>query len=307
MSWLSSLVGDITGTNGIKDAARTQRDVAEDNNAATLEMYYDNAGRQQPFIEAGYGAMNEQNALLGLAQVATPGPGEPGGAPGSTAPNPYFDRYPGVAREYANNSDISDRWTPNEFSDIHYRDFGRAEGRTAPGDFTGTAPGSAPTAPSVVGVGGGAFQQTGSNALAQIDPTVQRDTSQDGAYDRFLEGGFNRSMTDVTGNDLAQISGAFGAAGSSVSGSAQGAMMDRLARNRNTAFGQYYNALAGISGSGQVAVRDTNAAGQAATNSMNQNNQNAANATSSYQIARGEGVRNLIGAGVGVASDRGWF
>ena len=117
-------------------------------------------------------------------------------------------------------------------------------------------------------------------------------------------------MTDFTANDLEQLKGNYAAAGSSLSGSAIGAMGDRLARNRYNAFSDYNNALAGLSSQGaqlssnlgaqQVGIaqqtgQNTMAAGAARASSY----MNTANAFNSGL----QNTTNVLAYGAG----QGWF
>jgi hypothetical protein len=90
---------------------------------------------------------------------------------------------------------------------------------------------------------------------------------QNQAYDRFMGSGYNKAATEISQSDFDTIQGGMGAAGKLFSGSAAGAMSDRLAGNRYGAYFDYQNALAGLSGAGQNATSAVGAAGQNYANS----------------------------------------
>lgn len=294
-----------------------------------LQMFNESNRLQEPFRQGGMAALNQRNALLGLPQVSDQGNGgggyglpitQPATQPVSGVPErysqplpqgfnaqAYLDANPDLVRAMSMNPAWS-RMSPEQFATMHYNANGQYENRPGTPGFTG--PGQATPQggqPSVVGVGGGAFQQGGTpgNALAVAGQPTPANTiaqGQNDAYDVFLNSGQARSMLETTNNDFNQMVGAFGAGGTSLSGSAIGALNDRNRRNTNTALQQYDNALAGISNTGQAtATNQANSAINTGNNLADQENYQGRVRGTSYG-----NQQNLFGTALQSAAGMGW-
>jgi hypothetical protein len=235
------------------------------------------------------GALQQQQALLGFGgPTAAGGGGYGGGQAGGQDWDAYLQANPDVRAAamqalqtpHMRNQGIT---TPQQFAEYHYNTHGRTEGRQLP------------TIPGPVGADG--------------QPMTQAETT-DNAYNAFLGSGFNRAMTDFTNNDLDMIRGSMGAGGSSLSGSAVGAMGDRLARNRYNAFGDYYNATSGLSGTGAQLSTAQGQQGMQVAGQIGANNMNAANARGSSYMntanAFNSGLQNTTNT-LAYGYGNGWF
>ena len=277
MGWLTAL-GGIAGSliNSVLDNER--EDHATDSIVEASDraqgMLTDAEARANSYLEpyraSGGAALNQRNALLGLPQAqVTAAPATPTAQPAATNPatgqpysgpnwSDYVARYPDIQQYWNDNPSVRNTFpTIEALAEHHYNSFGQQEGRTVNnyGPPAGSTPAATPagTVPATVGVGGGAAQPTtgGTNPLAEIAPAADPiAAAQDSAYDTFLNSGHARSMLETTDADFDRLVAAFGAGGSSLSGSAIGALNDRNRRNTNTAFTQYDNALAGLSNMG---------------------------------------------------------
>lgn len=322
MGWLAAL-GSIGGSllNGVlgnesADRAADAQVAASDRAQETQRYMFDESVRlSEPFRQAGMGALNQRNALLGLPQVSD---GMGGGA-GSGAINPATGRPyqgPNWSQYVAQNPDVLAYWNNNPsvrntfptieaLAQHHYNSFGQGEGRELP--QYGAGGGGAGGTPSTVGIGGGAAQPTvgGGDQLAVMGGAGQADpvrSAQDAAYDTFLNSGQARSMLETTNSDFDRMIGAFGAGGTAMSGATLGALNDRNRRNTNVAFNQYDNALAGISNTGQATAT------QQGQNALTTGN-NLANAESFQGAVRGSsyaGRTNPLSSILGGAAGADW-
>ena len=358
--WLQALAAVagavLPGILGNEDEDRAaDAEVEASDRAQELNRYFfdESNRRTEPFRQAGLGALNQRNALLGLPQVsdevqtntgaaaaAAPTPAGPEGtvkpATGANYTGPNFGQY------FADNNDLQQYWndnqsqlaatfgTPERMAEHHYYTFGQGEGRPLPeyggpeaaaipagsGDASAAVPGTVGAAvPGTVSVGGGAAQPGGDPANALVTAGTPAATTtpaptgpdgiaqaQDDAYSVFENSGHARSMLETTNADFDRILGAYGAGGSSLSGSAVGALNDRNRRNTNTAFNQYDGALAGISGTG------AGAAGQQSANALSTGN-SLASAEAEQGVARGSSYRsrfNPYDDALNSASEQDW-
>jgi hypothetical protein len=289
MSFLSDIVGGIFGNKAANKAADSMVNATKLANQTMLDMFQKSNQITAPGQQAGWNALAMQGSLLGnpnmVPQGAVSAAMAAQGMPGAqSAWSGYLQANPDVAQAavaalrtpHMRNLGIT---TPEQFAEYHFNTFGQAEGRQLP---TATQGG-----------------QGGMNTGVGVGSSV------DDAYGTFLGSGFNRAMTDFTNNDLDQLKGTFAAGGKSLSGSAVGAMGDRLARNRYTAFGDYYNALSGISGTG---AQLSSQAGQNAISTGNNvaaNQQNIGNIRGSSYLAQGQNNANMVNSGVNALAS--WF
>jgi hypothetical protein len=302
MGFLNDIIGGFFGNETADKVADSQVQAARDSNETLMQMFQMGNDLTAPNREAGYNALAMQGSLLGNPNmvpqdaIAT-ATGQP--TAGSADYAGYVTSRPDLSAAYSGlrpqdttyiknkgfDADGNGQISQSEYGNFHYSTMGQNEGRTLPT------------------VGGTSGQTTGQVGTAQ--PAVGVGTSVDEAYNTFLDSGFNRAMTDVTQQDLGMIKDAYGAAGSSVSGSAQGAMQDRLAGNRYNAFGDYYSALSGISGTGAELSSQASSNALNTGQSMAGNELNVGNARASSYQTQGANNANLANSGVNALAS--WF
>jgi len=284
----SALVGAAASAKAGKQAANAASSAASSSNAAQLAAQREAAALNEPWRQAGMGALNQRNALLGIGGGGMSGGGGYGAQPGSADWSAYLQANPDVAASYQTaiqsphlrNQGIN---SLEDYARYHYETHGRGEGRQLP---------------TVAGPTG-----------ADGQPLTQGQMT-DNAYNTFLDSGYARSMLNTTENDFSQIIGAMGAGGKSLSGSAVGALNDRNRRNTNNAFTQYDQALAGISNTGNALAMNQGQQGLQVAGQIGANNMNAANARgSSYMNTAGainSGLQNTTNA-LAYGYGQGWF
>jgi hypothetical protein len=302
MGFLNDLIGGIIGNESADKSADALVQSAKDSNETLMQMFQMGNDLTAPNREAGYNALAMQGSLLGNPNmvpqdaIAT-ATGQP--AAGSADYASYVTGNPGLNSAFSGlrpqdttyiknkgfDADGNGTIDAGEFGNFHYSTMGQGEGRTMPT------------------VGGTSGQTTGQ--VGGLEPAVGVGTSTDDAYNVFLDSGFNRAMTDVTESDLGKIKDAYGAAGSAVSGATMGAMSDRLADNRYRAFGDYYGALSGISGTGaQLSTQASANALNTGTNMAN-NQLNIGNARASSYQTQGANNAGMVNSGVNALAS--WF
>lgn len=126
-----------------------------------------------------------------------------------------------------------------------------------------------------------------------------------GAMEDYRNSGFAQTMSGQTDYTMNALTGNAAASGMSLSGSHLKDLYDTARRDDNTAFNQYYNALAGTSGSGQVAAGNTQQAGQSYANNSSNLMMNQSNALSSAYQQQGQTTSGLFRNALGGAA--GWF
>jgi len=263
-------------------AASAQRKAAEQANQQLTLAQRQAAGYTEPYRNAGTNALAPQQALLGIGG----GVGANGMPVGSTDWGAYLKQYGPEIQAFYNRygkafKKLGSDWTAA--AEQYYKQVGQMKGHEVP---------------KVAGPVGSDGQ-----------PLTQQQIS-DQAYQTFLNSGNNRAMTDFTNADLQQVAGAFGAGGKSLSGSAVGAMGDRLARNRYGAYSDYTNALSGLSSQGAQLSSNLGAQGMQTAQQIGANNmQSAAARGSSYMNtanALGSGLQSAAGL-YAYGSGAGWF
>ena len=289
----SAIVGAASSASASKKAANAQASATTQANNAQLQAQREAAALNEPWRQAGMGALNQRNALLGIGGggSGTPGVANYGPAAGGPDWDAYLTANPDVADTFAaavrlphiKNLGIT---TPQQWAEYHYNNHGRGEGRVIP-SVAGPPP---PTG-------------------ADGQPLTQSQIT-DNAYNTFLDSGYARSMLETTNNDFGQMVAAFGAGGSSLSGSAIGALNDRNKRNTNAAFTQYDNALAGISNTGSALSMQQGANAMNTAGQIGANNQNAANARGSSYMntanALNSGLQNATNV-LAYGAGNNWF
>jgi hypothetical protein len=310
MSFLGDLIGGIFGNKAADKQADAMVDATKRSNETIERMFERSNQIQAPNIQAGWNALGMQGSLLGMpnlvpqqsvnqALMATGG--------GQDVWGMYGQQNPDVVNYYRSNPRALQQFggDMNRALEYHYNTFGKQEGRQLPSAIPGANQGNAFASggmPSTVGVGGGAMMQGGDGqpmaTAGGQGGQIGAGTSVDSAYNTFLDSGFNRAMTDVTNRDFDQIKGSYGAGGKALSGSAMGAMSDRLAGNRYNAFGDYYSALSGISGTGaQLGSQQASQANQTGQNIAG-NQQRMGNIRASSYGAQGQNNANMANSGM---------
>ena len=291
MSFLSDIIQGIMGNEAADKAADASIDASKRANETMLEMFNRSNQITAPNQQAGWNALAMQGSLLGNPNLVPQGAVNQaimaqGG--GGQVWDQYLQANPDVQAAFAQasrtphlrNMGIT---TPQQWAEYHYNTTGQREGRQLP-SATGTG---------TAGTGG-----TGQVGVG---------TDVNTAYNTFLDSGFGRANLTTTNSEFENMVGAFGAGGNALSGSAIGALNDRNKRNTGNAFGQYYNALSGISGTGaQLGSQQAGAANTVGTNIAN-------NQIQQGQI-RGSSYANRFNAGDAYASlennaarAAGWF
>ena len=286
----ASALGGLADYFGGQEAADASKDAARLNNQTSRYMYDRSIELSEPWRQSGMGALNEMNALMGLAPVNAYAGGT--GAPGSNNVAGYVGANPDLANAFAGLSPSDQRGISSlgydrnqdgriseaEFGQFHYDTHGSGEGRSMPTFTTPTA------------------EQTAA--------------SQDDAYQRFLDGGFARSMLETTQSDFDAIRDASGAAGNVLSGNYLEALNSTNRRNTNNAFTQHWNALGGMSGTGGNVAQAQGQQGQQFANAFSANNNQAANAQGSSYINAANAFGNTLQNGVNTymyGRGEGWF
>ncbi|MCR9194902.1 MAG: hypothetical protein NXH88_09235 [Hyphomonas sp.] len=285
-SALSGLAQYVAGN----EAADANKDAARENNQLQRYMFDRTTELSEPWRVAGIGALNEQQALLGLAPTSAYAGS--GGSPGGNDFSTYVGNYGDLQNAFngltpanmshiaragfdANQDGVIDQ---GEFGQFHYQTNGQREGRNMP---------------------------------TFAVPTAEETTATQGdAYQRFLDGGFARSMLETTNADMDNMIGAFGAGGTAMSGATLGALNDRNRRNTNNAFTQHWNALGGMSGSGGNVAMTQGNQGQQFANAFSANNNNAANAQGSSYMNMANAFGNTLQNGANAymyGKENGWF
>lgn len=267
-------------------AASAQEKAANQANAQATAAQRRAEQLNEPWRQSGMAALGQRNALLGIGGGGGSSAG--GGFAGGADYSAYLQANPDVAAAYQQaiksphlkNMGIT---SMEDWAKYHYETVGRTEGRQLP------------TVAGPMGADG--------QPLTQSQQTDQ-------AYNTFLDSGYARSMLETTNNDFQQMVGAFGAGGSSLSGSAIGALNDRNRRNTNNAFTQYDNALAGISNTGSALSMQQGQNGMNTASQIGANNQNAAAARGSSYMntanALNSGLQNATNV-LAYGSGQGWF
>jgi hypothetical protein len=309
MSLLGDLVTGFFGNSAADKAADAQVKAAQTASATQLEALNRGLQVSAPNIQAGYNALAMQGSLLGNPNMVPQAAVQQ--AIGATQ-NPadrmaayYQQNKPAIDAFYAQNRKTFDRMgrDPMRAAEHYYNTEGRKLGHQLPMAGGGGQPGM----PGTVGVGGGAMMPGGDGSqMVQGGSTgIGVDTGVDQAYNTFLDSGFGRSALETTNADYSQLVGAFGAGGKSMSGSAIGALNDRNRRNTAGAFGQYYNALSGISGTGAQIGQGAGSQINATANNIAENQMGQGRVRASSYLTQGENNANMVNSGINALA--GWF
>ena len=289
MSFLGDIITGFFGNEATDKAADASIDASKRANETMLDMFNRSNQIQAPNQQAGWNALAMQGSLLGnpnlVPQSAVAGAMAATGSPGASSvwanygqQNPdvlqYFQNNPRALQQFGGNMDRA--------LEHHFNTIGRSEGRQLPQATVAGTPGT-PGGSTGVGVG----------------------TDVNTAYNTFLDSGFGRANLTTTNSEFENMVGAFGAGGNALSGSAIGALNDRNRRNTGNAFGQYYNALSGISGTGaQIGQQQAGAANTLGTNIANNQIQQGQTRGSSY-LTQGNNNAGMVNSGINAAAQ--WF
>ena len=289
MSFFGSIIEGIFGN----EAADAQSDaIVEGNRLAAdtqMQMFRESNRLNEPWRLAGVGALNEMNALMGLQPVANAF-GE------AYSPPSAVERAPqGVLDAWHNNQgDVQRHFgSLDSYLSAHrsnYPTHWQNQGQNPP-------PASGPS---------------GRDIILGADNTVQpapSNNGQDAAYDRFLNGGFARSMLETTNADWDRMTDQFGAGGNVLSGSYLEALNDQNRRNTNNAFVQHWQGLGGMSGTGGNVAMAQGQQGIQVGQNIGNLQQDSAYARGSSYATQSQNTGNVINSGVnGVANAFGnWF
>lgn len=312
----ASLIGGIGSAISGNKAAKAQEKAARD--AAYIQNQQFNRGLQMtaPYQQAGLNALGMQGSLLGNPNLVP----QSAVQQSLDALNPaakwqaYTQQYkPEIDAFYRQNAKTFDRLgrDPIRAAEHYYNTVGAMKGHQMP-TSTGAAPTSGTGAPGMTDVGGGAMMPGGQGSqMAQGGtPAIGAGTGVDQAYNTFLDSGFGRANLATTNSEFEQMVGAFGAGGTSLSGSAIGALNDRNRRNTAGAFNNYYNALSGISGTGaQIGSQQAGAANQLGANLANTQLQQGNARASSYMNTGNaiQGGLQNVGNALAYGAGQGWF
>lgn len=235
MSFLSDVLQGIMGNEQVDKAADAQVKATQAASQTTMDMFRLGNQITAPNQQAGWNALAMQGSLLGNPNLV-PQSAIQTALDASGDPNAKWQNY---ARQYQSEIDAFYRQNAKTFDRMgrdpiraaqhYFNTVGSIKGHTMPTGQT-MAP-------------GGTLGTLGSTGIG-----VGTDTNT--AYNTFLDSGFGRANLTTTNADFENMVGAFGAGGTSLSGSAIGALNDRNRRNTAGAFNNYYNALAGISNTG---------------------------------------------------------
>jgi hypothetical protein len=259
-----SIIGGIGNIVAGNEAADAAKDASRDNSQTQMRMFNEANRLSAPARIAGDRMRDEQLALMGLAPTAsysqTGAPTQGGNyvAGNSDLQNAFATLSPENKRHLVTggfDTDGDGQISADEFGRFHYQRHGQQEGRS----FDAMA---SPSGGSEVG----AYAAPG---------------AQDAAYDRFLGGGFARSMLNTTQDDFDMIRDASGAGGTALSGQYLEALNDANRRNTNTAFTQHYNALAGGAGQATNIAQNQGGRGMQLANALSGNRNQAAQAQGS--------------------------
>ena len=291
MSFLSDVLQGIMGNEQADKAADAQVKATQAASQTTMDMFRLGNQITAPNQQAGWNALAMQGSLLGnpnlvpqsAIQTALDASGDP-----NAKWQAYTQQYkPEIDAFYRQNAKTFDRLgrDPIRAAQHYYNTVGSIKGHAMPtGQPMGTG---TPGTPGSTGIGVG--------------------TSTDQAYNTFLDSGFGRANLTTTNADFENMVGAFGAGGTSLSGSAIGALNDRNRRNTAGAFNNYYNALAGISGTGAQLGGQQSAAANQAGQTVANNQMQAGNARASSYANRYNWGNALGDLEKNAAQVAGWF
>lgn len=290
-----SLIGGLFGNEQADKVADAQ--VAAGDRAAEVQqaMFDRSVELSMPSIKAGNAATDLRLAGFGISPTSTPQPTQQATRPAYGQNFGNIGNEGGYGQYRPTNASIGTGEDP-------FGGFAGFNGANALANFQ-------PQSGGVAGNKGNTVNNNtfnGTDTAPDIDPNSPQGLQQM-QWDNFTGSGFNRAATDVTNSDLNTIKGAYGAGGSLLSGSAQGAMMDRLADNRYGAYINYDNALASISGAGTQSSQVQGQQGMNLANSLSNIYGAQGDARASSYANQSNALQTGLGAlGQGLQTG-GWF
>lgn len=277
MSWLSSFIGDLTGSNATNRAIDVQQDTADRSTELLRELYYDGVNRQQPWT-------NAMMDFMGIArQPANAFASGGGGGAGTADYSTYVSNHPDLQNAFnsltpANMSHIARAGfdangdgtiDQGEFGNFNYSTAGQAEGRSMPVFGGGTA---------------------------NADGTINNPNEQP-KFD-YTQNPLWTSMMETNQADMDNMIGAFGAGGTAMSGATLGALNDRNRQNAFNATGAIWNALNG----GTVQASNQANQGNAFAGNLANIQTNLGNNMASSYLQQGQNTSRLYGNLIGSAA-----
>lgn len=311
---IGGAIGGFASLIGANESSDAVSDAAAASNQLSQRQFEEMVRLTNPARTAGDQARDLMLAGFGIGPTSGSAQsyyGTPQNALAYGGDNPfaaYGAAYPDVANAWNTNShNVQSLFnSPEQYYQWHYQNHGQGEGRALPGQGGAAAGAGGDGLPSGVYTGGGRDLTGIPGSGFPTNPSPPQGSLQDQQYANFLDSGFARSMLHTTENDMDTITGAMGAGGKAISGSHIKALNDVNQRNTNAAYGQYYNALAGLSGAGQVAASQQGTAGMQLAGMQGANNMNAANA----QATAYGSMANTIGSfgnALAYGAGAGWW
>jgi len=276
-----SIISGISNIVAGNEAADEAKDAARDNSRTQMRMFNENNRLSAPARIAGDRMRDEQLALMGLSPTSgfaqTGAPTQAGNyvQGNKDIQNAFATLSPQNKRHLVSggfDTDGDGQISAEEFGNFHYQRHGQGENRS----FDVSPQG---------GAAGGMNPYSAPGA-------------QDAAYQRFMDGGFARSMLNTTQNDFDMIKDASGAGGTALSGQYLEALNDSNRRNTNAAYTQHYNALAGGAGQATNIAQNQGARGMQLANSLSANNNQAAYARGSSYMNMANQFNNMLQGGM---------
>lgn len=300
--FFSDIINGIFGNESADKAADAQVNATKDSNRTLMQMFNTSNQIQEPNRLAGLNALSMQGSLLGNPNMVDPGSvnrsieatSGQGATPQYAA---YVDAYPDLAQAYTTLRPQDNKYIINKGFDKN--NDGQID-RGEYGQFHFTTMGTGRELPNALAAGGAAGGAAGANGSP-----VQTGISTDDAYGMFNDSGFARSMLETTDADMQKMVGQYGAAGNALSGSALKGLNDVNRRNTSTAFGNYYNALSGISGTGAAIGQQAGQNAISTGNNIASNQQRIGDIRGSSYGIQGQNNANMANSGMNAAAM--WF
>jgi hypothetical protein len=279
MSFVSDIVGGLIGADSDRHAANQQRDAAAESNATQRYFYDTSRADYAPYRQAGYGALDQINALLGINAPRQ-------NAFSSPAANPGTD--PNALRSQLLPQYTSQRWV---------------DGTQGQGDNVGTYFG---------GHQDTSVDEAGLQAAIQAR-MAQQGTANTQPVQQYNPGNALNALQNTPGYQfgLSQGQAAIDRSAASRGGLYSGATLKALQRYGqdygSTKLGEQFNRLASVAGLGQTATSGTANAGMNAGNQIGQTQASLGNALAANTL-NGANRWGNVASSIGAYGNRnGWF
>lgn len=297
---IGSIVGGLASANAAKKGAEAQVEAAREANALQKEIYYNNVDLMKPWHTAGTNALAQMQYELGL--TGAPGTMSAANQNGTPMTITQVDKETQTGGQYRN------PWQ-NEFSPGTLAAMGMDVGMGG-GWGPGNAPGTETT--TTYNVGDQSFDSM-KDAQAYVDSQAAAAPPAGSATG---ESGFTKSPgyqfrydtgMDAMGDYLASR-------GMRLGGPAAKAALEYGQNFGSNEYGNWYNRLASMSGTGQTAANTTAGYGQNYANAAGQNLQNAGQARASGYMGQANALNGTMnslfgiygGAQAGLFGDNPW-